>query len=47
MTQIRIIQWGKNRSVLSFFYPDTKENELMLVSNDYVMMLDEFNQIVN
>ena len=41
MKKVIIIQWGLERSIVLVTYPDTNEEEYMIMNNDYLMSLDE------
>ena len=46
MKKFTILQWGKNRSIVMLAYNDTKETEILLIDNDYLMTLDEMGMVV-
>lgn len=41
MTELTLVQWEKNRSVVKEFHLDTKEETFLILDNDYLMLLDE------
>ena len=46
MQVLKIIQWGKNRSVVEVFYSETNEKKFMIIDNDYLMMLDDLGCVL-
>ena len=41
MKSYEIIQWGSTRSIVEETYSETGEKILLIIDNDYLMMLDE------
>ena len=46
MKKLAIIQWGKERSIVKEFYPDTKEETYYIIDNQHLMILDERGMIL-
>lgn len=45
MEKLKIVQWGKNRSLVKKTHTDTKEETVLLLDNNYLMTLDEMGLI--
>lgn len=46
MQKFKIIQWGKNRSIVKLFDTEKSETTLLLINNNYLMALDEMGVIL-
>lgn len=46
MKKLEIIQWGKERSIVKEFYPDTKEETYYIIDNQHLMNLDEMGCVL-
>ena len=45
MEKLEIVQWGKYRSIVKKYYPDTHEETYLILDNQYLMSLDEMGLI--
>lgn len=45
MKKLTILQWGKERSIVEEFHPDTKEKTILIINNDHLINLDEMGLV--
>lgn len=45
MKKLTILQWGKERSIVQEFHPDTKEKTIYIIDNEHLMNLDDMGLV--
>lgn len=46
MKTLTLLQWGKERSIVEMYFPDTKEEEIFIVDNQHLLNLDEMGMVI-